>query len=164
MLRLTVSRPVCLGIKHPSGAQEQTLFKCQTVADLLMWSTLSDKRTSLSFSTDTGPRQRDHSRVRVPRDSWPKFAVSDSRRSQPWGPGPHIYIPQKQGGLVILSATGFLFRRLLWLAGLRSTRALTLSKSNLESEFLLHNIYKSRPYVTGNTLRLGYKAQPLNVV
>jgi hypothetical protein len=39
--------------------------------------------------------------------------------SQPGGPGPLIYIPQEQGGPVILPGTGFPFRRLLRLAGLR---------------------------------------------
>jgi hypothetical protein len=42
---------------------------CQTVARLLMWSALSDERTGLSFTIAASPRQRSHSRVRVPRDS-----------------------------------------------------------------------------------------------
>jgi hypothetical protein len=76
----------------------------------------------LSFTTAAGPRQGSNSLVRVPRDSWSCFAVSDSRLPQPGGPGSHIYIyiyiPQ-QGGPVIPSSTGFRFRRLLRLAGLR---------------------------------------------
>jgi hypothetical protein len=52
---------VCLGIKHPSGAQ--------TVAGLLKWSALSDERTGLSFSIAAGPYQRIHFRVRFPWDS-----------------------------------------------------------------------------------------------
>jgi hypothetical protein len=71
----------------------------------------------LSFMIYTAPRQRSHSQVRVPRYSWPNFIVSDSRPSQPWGPGPHIYIPQEQGGPVIPLGTGFPFRRLLRLKG-----------------------------------------------
>jgi hypothetical protein len=31
-------------------------------------------------------------------------------------------------------------------------------------EFLINNIYKSRPYVTGNTLRLHYREQPVHAV
>jgi hypothetical protein len=38
---------------------------------------------------------------------------------QPGGPGPRISIPQEQGGPVIPPGTGFPFRRLLRLAGLR---------------------------------------------
>jgi hypothetical protein len=38
---------------------------------------------------------------------------------QPGGPGPHIYIPQEQGGQVITPGTGSPFRHLLQLAGLR---------------------------------------------
>jgi hypothetical protein len=39
---------------------------------------LSDERTSLSFSIAADPRQRSHSRVRVPLDSRPYFTVSDT--------------------------------------------------------------------------------------
>jgi hypothetical protein len=35
-------------------------FYCQTVAGLLMWRALSDERTGLSFTIDSGPRQRNH--------------------------------------------------------------------------------------------------------
>jgi hypothetical protein len=34
----------------------------------------------------------------------------------------------------------------------------------LKIEFLLRNIYKFSPYLTGNTSRLRYKAQPVNAV
>jgi hypothetical protein len=44
-----------------------------------MWGALSDKRTGLSFTIASGPRQSSHFRVRFPWDSWPYFTVSDSR-------------------------------------------------------------------------------------
>jgi hypothetical protein len=44
-----------------------------------MWGVLSDERMGLSFAIAAGPRQRSHSRVRVPWDSRPYFTVSDSR-------------------------------------------------------------------------------------
>jgi hypothetical protein len=68
MLRPTVSRPVCFGVKHSSGAQDQT-FDTLTVADLLMWGALSDEKTGMSYTFDAGSRQCSYSRVRVPRDS-----------------------------------------------------------------------------------------------
>jgi hypothetical protein len=34
----------------------------------------------------------------------------------------------------------------------------------LKTELLLNNIYKSSSYLTGNTPRLPYKAQPVNAV
>jgi hypothetical protein len=52
--------------------------------------------------------------------SLPYFTVSDSRRPQPGGSGPRIYIPQEQGGPVIPADTGFLFRHLQPLAGLHA--------------------------------------------
>jgi hypothetical protein len=48
------------------------------------------------------------------------FPVSDSRCPQPsWRPGPHIYIPQEQGGPVIPPGTDFPCRCLLRLTVLR---------------------------------------------
>jgi hypothetical protein len=36
----------------------------------------------LSFTTAVGPRQRIHSQVRLPRNSWPQFTVSPQMISQ----------------------------------------------------------------------------------
>jgi hypothetical protein len=69
---------------------------------------LSDERVGLSFIIAAGPRQRSHSQIRVPRDSW-HFTVSESRLPQPGGPGLRIYIPQEQGGPVIPQALCSLF-------------------------------------------------------
>jgi hypothetical protein len=107
---------------------------CQTLAGLLMWGALSDERTGLPFTIAVGPRQCSHYWVRVPRDSCPYFTVSNSRLPQPGGPGPRIYIPEEQGGPLIPTGTGFPFRRLLRLAGLRwrySTRLHTGFKEAL---------------------------------
>jgi hypothetical protein len=105
-------------IKALNWGLRPEFYYCQTFAGLLMWGALSDVWTGLSF-TAAGPRQRSHSWVRVPQDPWPYFTLSDSRLPQPGGPGPRIYIPQEQGGSVITPGTGFHFRRLLRLAGLR---------------------------------------------
>jgi hypothetical protein len=69
----------------------------------------------LSFTIVAGPRRQ----VLVPRYSWPHFTPSDSRLPQPGGPGLRVYIAQEQGGPVIPPDTGFPFRRLLRLTGLR---------------------------------------------
>jgi hypothetical protein len=73
----------------------------------------------LSFTIAAEPRQRSHSQVLVPRDSWPHFTVSDSRLPQPRGTGPLIYIPQEQDSAVMPLGTGFPFRLLPRLVELR---------------------------------------------
>jgi hypothetical protein len=60
MLRPTVNRPVCLGVKHSSGAYDQ-IFISQTVTSLFIWGALSDERTGLPYTITAGPRQRSHS-------------------------------------------------------------------------------------------------------
>jgi hypothetical protein len=69
----------------------------------------------LLFTIAAGPRQRNHSEVRVR----PHFTISDSRLPEPGGPGPRIYIPQEPVGPVIPPVTGFPFLRLLQRAELR---------------------------------------------
>jgi hypothetical protein len=63
----------------------------------------------LSFAIAAGPRQRSHSRVRVPRDSCPYFTVSDSRLPQPGGPGSRIYITRNKAVQLLLQALWSLF-------------------------------------------------------
>jgi hypothetical protein len=57
--------------KAPIWGLRLDFYYCQTVAGLLVWGALSDKRTGLSFTTAAGLRQRTHSRVRVPWGSRP---------------------------------------------------------------------------------------------
>jgi hypothetical protein len=94
-------------------------YCCQTVAGLLMCGALSDEKMGLPFTITAGPRQLSNSWVRVPRDSWPNFTDLDSRLPQPGGLGSRIYFPQEQDGPVIHPGTGFHFRGLLRLEGLR---------------------------------------------
>jgi hypothetical protein len=61
--------------KVPVWGLRPDLYYCQRVAGLLMWGSLSDERTGLSFTIAAGPR---HCRARLPWDSWPYFTVSDS--------------------------------------------------------------------------------------
>jgi hypothetical protein len=63
----------------------------------------------LSFTIAAGPNQRSHSQVRVPRDSWPNFTVSDSKLPKTGGPGPRIYIPRNRLARLWPQAPGYLF-------------------------------------------------------
>jgi hypothetical protein len=119
-LRLAVYRQsVRLGDK-PLETHDTVVFS--PTEHLRLWSLcniLSDECMGLLFTITAGPRQRSHSQVRIQQDSWPHFTVSDSRLSQPGGPGPCICIPQEQGGPVIPPCTGFPSRRLQRLTGLQ---------------------------------------------
>jgi hypothetical protein len=60
-------------------------YYCQTVAGLLMWGAHSDERMGLSFTITAGPRQCNHSRVRVSWDSLRYLTVPNSTLPQPGG-------------------------------------------------------------------------------
>jgi hypothetical protein len=58
----------------------QDFCDCQTVAGLSMWGAVADERRNLSFTIAAGPLQRNETRARVPRDSWPHVTVSESNQ------------------------------------------------------------------------------------
>jgi hypothetical protein len=85
-----VNRPVYLGIRLPSGTHDQ-IFLSET-ASFLLWYTLYNERMGL-------------------------YILLFHLTPQPRGWGPHIYIPQEQGGPVIPLGTGFPFHHLLNMQG-----------------------------------------------
>jgi hypothetical protein len=119
----TVSRPVLLGVRHPSGTRDQYFFLLEIffrqlrvcyfeapsltrgrVCNLLLLLVLA----SVVLLVFESRRTQDH------------ILLSQFlRHPQPGGSGPHIYIPQEQGAPDIPSGTGFPFCWLLRLAGLR---------------------------------------------
>jgi hypothetical protein len=77
-LRLKASQSVSLGVEPQLGLMTRYLLLFDSYG-LVLWGTLSDERTGVSFVYAAGPRQRSLSRVRVLFDSWPHFTVSDMR-------------------------------------------------------------------------------------
>jgi hypothetical protein len=122
-LRPTVSRPVCLGVRHPSVTPDQFFFLleisfrqlrvCYFVAP-----SLTCGRVCILLYNCFWALPEQSLLSRRPAELTAIF-YCHLRLPQPGGPGPCIYIPQEQGGPVIPPGTGFPFRRLLQLAGLR---------------------------------------------
>jgi hypothetical protein len=123
-LRQTVSRPVRLGVRHPSGARDQFIFlleiffrqlrACYFVVPSLtrgrVYNLLVQWLLGLARAVTLGSKsRRTHGHI----------LLSHLRLPQPGGPGVRIYILQEQGGSVIPPGTGFPFCRLLRLAGQR---------------------------------------------
>jgi hypothetical protein len=104
-LRPTVSPPVCLGVRCPSGTCDQfvILFEisfrhlrlCYFVAPSLMRGRVCNLLYSC-FWTMTEQSLLSQSPVELSH-----ILLSHLRLPQSGGPGPHIYISQEQGGPVI---------------------------------------------------------------
>jgi hypothetical protein len=109
-LRPMVSRPVCLGVRLPSGAHDQSFVFCLMIAGFLMWSTLWLEDGSVIYLYNcfwalpeqslSGPSPAELTTI-IYCLSWDSPPLG--------GPGPRIYIPQEQGGPVIPLGTGFPF-------------------------------------------------------
>jgi hypothetical protein len=130
-LRPTVSRPIRLGVRHPSGIRDQfsflheiffrqlwvcyfvaTSLKRELVCNLLFLLVLASAVPLGSESRGT----EDH--------TFPQFLSLP----QPGGPGPRIYIPQEQGGPDIPPGTGLLLcpKSLLCFTSRRTKRKILL--------------------------------------
>jgi hypothetical protein len=121
ILRPTVSRSVRLGVRHPSGIRDQFFFLldiffrqlgvCYFVAP-----SLTKRRVCnllllvvLASAVPLGPQSRE-TETRI---------LSQSLGLPTWRAKSRIPIPQEHGGPDMPPGTGFPFRRLLRLAGLR---------------------------------------------
>jgi hypothetical protein len=112
-LRPTFSRPVCPGVRRPSGTRDQFFFlleifcrqlrDCYFVAPSLTRGRVCNLQYNCSwalpaFSVTLGSKsRRTHGHT----------LVSHLRLPQPGGPGPRIYIPLEQGGPVKPQGTRF---------------------------------------------------------
>jgi hypothetical protein len=106
-----------LPVRHPSGTSDQFFFLLEIFFRLLrvcyfVASSLTRERVRNLLLLLLLPTQSRGTQYHL---LLPQFL----RLAQPGVPGPRIYIPQGQGGPDMPPGTGFPFRRLLRLAGLR---------------------------------------------
>jgi hypothetical protein len=113
-LRLTDSRLVCLGVGHPSGTPHQFFFLLEIFFKLLrvcyfVAPSLTRRRVCNLLVQLLLGLARAVSLVSKSRRTHGHILLSHLRLPQPGGPGPCVYIPQEQGGLVIPLGSGVPF-------------------------------------------------------
>jgi hypothetical protein len=106
-LRMAVYRKtVRLGDKPLETHDQNFYFPTEHLPLESLCNILSDERMGLSFTIAAGPRQRSHSQIRVPWDSWPHFTLSDSRLPQPAGQVPVFISPRNRVARLYPQALG----------------------------------------------------------
>jgi hypothetical protein len=151
-LRLAVYRQsLRLGDK-PLKAHDQNFYF--PTKHLRLWSLCnihSDERMGVSFTIAAGPRQRSHSQICVPQDSWPYFTVSDSKLPQLAGPRHRIYIPRNRMARLYPQALGSLLVASYnsQVSGSHPTlRLLSLFGNSSQQWLFLYNVFTRRFLVT----------------
>jgi hypothetical protein len=106
---LTSSRPVCPGVRPPSGPVTNFSFSLKFSLDscglVILWRSLWREDGSV-FTLAAGPRQRSPSRIWDPRDSRPYFIFP---LPQPWEPCPVFISPRDRVVQLYPRALGSLF-------------------------------------------------------
>jgi hypothetical protein len=110
----TVSRPVCLGVRRQSGTCDQFFYPLEIYfRQLRICNVVPPSLTRVRVCNLLVRLLLDLSRAVTLRSKSSRthghILLSHLSLPQPGGPGPRIYIPQKQGGPVIPPGTGFLF-------------------------------------------------------
>jgi hypothetical protein len=161
-LRLAIYRQSVHLADKPLETHDHYLFPAEHLRLKSLCSIVSDDRMCLSFTIAPGPHHRSHSRVRARWDSWPYFTVSDSTLPKLEGKVSYSYPPGRWWPGYI-PGTGIPFCGLLRLAGLR-WRYSTAHPQGIELSIVIEYNLSISAYLTGNTLRLHIKAQPVNVI
>jgi hypothetical protein len=79
--------------QYPPGTRDQIFITSDSCWFVDVGLPLWREYWSVVFTIDAGPRQHNHSRVRVPRDSWQYITLPNLTLPNPGGPGPRMYIP-----------------------------------------------------------------------
>jgi hypothetical protein len=152
-LRPTVSRPVCLGMKHPSATRDQFIFPLEISLDscafVILWRPLwREDGFVINCKTVSGPYQSSHSWVEVSQNLWPYFTVSSE--TPPTWKARFLYLyPPVRGWPSYTPRLWVPFCRLLGLAGLQwryPNQPPHKSASNV--------IFTRRAIISGQNIRL----------
>jgi hypothetical protein len=123
-LRLTVSRPVWLGVRRPSGTCDRFFFLLEIsfrqlrVSYVVAPSPMRGWVCNLLYNCFWALPEQSLLGRSLTELTAIFYFLSHPRLPQPGGLGPRIYIPQEQSGPVLSSGTGFLFLSPLRLVGL----------------------------------------------